>query len=127
MAAFLCEQRTLDPQGMGPGDLGTIGAGINGGIASGHVTRSYRDAQGNILTRQGEHADALKVLMTADTTDLVVMNRIAEAHAALGHSADATTWNKRILDNYNLNLEDVRESNARRRAREEIAVVRTPQ
>lgn len=84
-------------------------------------------AKGNMLTRQGKHADALHVLMTADTTNLVVINRIAEAHAALGHSADATMWNKRILDNYNLNLEDVRESNARRRAREEIAVVRTPQ
>jgi hypothetical protein len=78
-------------------------------------------AKGLMLTRQRKHAEALKVLMTADTTNLVVMNRIAEVHSALGHSADATMWNKRILDNYNLSLEDVREANARRRAREEIA------
>ncbi len=75
-------------------------------------------AKGIMLSRQGEHAEALKVLMTADTTNFIVMNRIAEAHAALGHSADATMWNKRILDNYNLSLEDLREANARRRARE---------
>ena len=56
--------------------------------------------------------------MTADTTNFVVMNRIAEAHTALGHSAEAAVWNKRILDNYNVSLEDLREANARRRARE---------
>jgi tetratricopeptide (TPR) repeat protein len=78
-------------------------------------------AKGVMLTRQGKHAEALKVLMTADTTNFVVMNRVAEAHAALGHSADATMWNKRILDNYNVTLEDLREANARRRAREENA------
>lgn len=78
-------------------------------------------SKGLMLTRQGKHAEALKVLMTADTTNLVVMNRIAQAHATLAHSADATMWNKRILDNYNVTLEDLREANARRRAREENA------
>ena len=81
-------------------------------------------AKGNMFTRQGKHADALNVLMTADTTNPVVMNRIAEVHAALGHRADATMWNKRILDNYKVSLEDVREANARRRAREENAATR---
>lgn len=78
-------------------------------------------SKGLVLTRQGKHDEALKVLMTADTTDFVVMNRIAEAHAALGHSPEAAKWNKRILDNYNVSLEDLREANARRRAREENA------
>ncbi|MFL5639680.1 MAG: hypothetical protein ACJ78M_09905 [Gemmatimonadaceae bacterium] len=81
-------------------------------------------AKGLILTRQGNPTEALKVFMTADTTNFVVMNRIAEAHTALGHSAEAATWNKRILDNYNISLEDLREANARRRAREEIAAAR---
>lgn len=81
-------------------------------------------SKGLMLTRQGKHAEALKVLMTADTTDFVVMNRIAEAHAALGHSADATLWNKRILDNYSVSLENLREANARRRAREQTAAAR---
>jgi ferric-dicitrate binding protein FerR (iron transport regulator) len=75
-----------------------------------------------LLTQQGKPADALKVLMTGDTTNFIVMNRIAEAHAALGHAAEATAWNKRILDNYNVPLADFTAANARRRAREEIGI-----
>jgi tetratricopeptide (TPR) repeat protein len=74
-------------------------------------------AEGFQLTQQGRPADALKILMAADTTNLLVMNRIAEAHAALGHSAEAAAWNNRITTNYALNLADFPAVNARRRAR----------
>lgn len=77
--------------------------------------------KGLMLTRQGKPDEALKVFMTADTTNIVVMSRIAEAHAALGHNTNAMMWNKRILDNNNVSLEDLRQANARRRAREETA------
>jgi tetratricopeptide (TPR) repeat protein len=73
------------------------------------------------LTQQGRPADALKILMAADTTSFLVMNRIAEAHAALGHSAEAAAWNNRITTNYALNLLDFPAVNARRRARGSFA------
>jgi tetratricopeptide (TPR) repeat protein len=74
-------------------------------------------ADGFQLTQQGKPADALRVLMAADTTNPLVMNRIAEAHAALGHTAEAATWNARVTSNYALNLADYPSVNARRRAR----------
>jgi len=49
-------------------------------------------AEANLATQQGRPADALKILMAADTTDVSIMNRIAEAHAALGHPAEANVW-----------------------------------
>jgi tetratricopeptide (TPR) repeat protein len=74
-------------------------------------------AEGNLATQQGQPADALKILMAADTTDISVMNRIAEAHAALGHSAEANRWYGRISNNFALNLADFPAVNARRRTR----------
>src|SRR5438445_7656073 len=41
--------------------------------------------EGFQLTQQGKAAEALPILMAADTTNLLVINRIAEAHADLGH------------------------------------------
>jgi tetratricopeptide (TPR) repeat protein len=73
--------------------------------------------EGYQLTQQGKPADALKLLMTADTTNVLVMNRIAEAHAALGHAAEAAAWNNRINTNYALNLADFTNVNSRRRAK----------
>jgi len=46
-----------------------------------------------------------------------VMNRIAEAHAALGHTAEAAAWNNRVNASYALNLGDFTNVNSRRRAR----------
>jgi tetratricopeptide (TPR) repeat protein len=77
-------------------------------------------AEAHQLTQQGKPADALTMLMTADTTNVLVMNRIAEAHAALGHSAEATAWNNRINQDYALNLMDFTNVNSRRRARTEF-------
>jgi tetratricopeptide (TPR) repeat protein len=77
-------------------------------------------AEGFLLIRQGKPDEALKVLMAADTTKFIVMNRIAEAHAALGHTAESVKWNKRITDNYAVELSDFPGANARRRAREEV-------
>jgi len=74
-------------------------------------------AEGNLATQQGHPADALKILMAGDTTDISVMNRIAEAHAALGHPAEANTWYGRISNNFALNLADFPAVNARRRTR----------
>jgi predicted Zn-dependent protease len=74
-------------------------------------------AEANLATQQGRPADALKILMAADTTDITVMNRIAEAHAALGHSTEANTWYGRISNNFALNLGDFPSVNARRRTR----------
>jgi tetratricopeptide (TPR) repeat protein len=74
-------------------------------------------AEGNLATQQGRPADALKILMAADTTDISVMNRIAEAHAALGHPAEANVWYGRISNNFALNLADFPAVNARRRTR----------
>jgi len=73
--------------------------------------------EGYQLTQQGKPADALKILMTADTTNVLVMNRIAEAHAALGHTAEAAAWNNRVNANYALNLQDFSNVNSRRRAK----------
>ena len=74
-------------------------------------------AEANLATQQGHPADALKLLMAADTNDVLVMNRIAEAHAALGHPAEANAWYARINSNYALNLWDFPSVNARRRTR----------
>ena len=52
------------------------------------------------------------------------MNRIAEAHAALGHTAEANAWYGKVNSNYALALSDFPSVNARRRAR--IAVGRKP-
>ena len=73
--------------------------------------------EGYQLTQQGKPADALPILMAADTTNPLVMNRIAEAHAALGHSAEAAAWNARVNASYALNLGDFTNVNSRRRAR----------
>ena len=73
--------------------------------------------EGFQLTQQGKPAEALTVLMAADTTNVLVMNRIAEAHAALGHPAEATAWNNRINANYAISLDDFTDVNSRRRAR----------
>jgi len=70
-----------------------------------------------LATQQGHPADALKILSAADTTNFLVMNRTAEAHAALGHPAEAARWNNKINSNYQLNLADFTSVNARRRAK----------
>jgi hypothetical protein len=64
--------------------------------------------------------------MAADTTDVLVMSRIAEAHAALGHPAEANAWYARINNNYALNLWDFPSANARRRARVATAAAKKP-
>jgi tetratricopeptide (TPR) repeat protein len=74
-------------------------------------------AEGTLATQQGRPADALKVLMAADTTNIVVMSRIGEAHDALGHTAEANAWYKKINSDYALNLQDFPAVNARRRTR----------
>ena len=89
------------------------------------VTRTLvAAAEGYLATQQGRPADALKMLMAADTTSIPVMNRIAEAHAALGHTAEANAWYGKVNSNYALALSDFPSVNARRRAR--IAVGRKP-
>jgi tetratricopeptide (TPR) repeat protein len=77
--------------------------------------------EGYLLTQQGKPADALTILMKADTTSVLIMNRIAEAHAALGHPAEAAAWNNRVNTNYALNLIDFTNVNSRRRAKLETA------
>jgi len=47
----------------------------------------------------------------------VIMNRIAEAHAALGHTAEANVWYAKINNNYALALSDFPSVAARRRTR----------
>ena len=74
-------------------------------------------AEANLATQQGHPADAVKILMAADTTDVSIMNRIAEAHVALGHSPEANAWYARVNSNYALNLADFPGANARRRTR----------
>ena len=74
-------------------------------------------AEAFLATQQGHPADALKILSTADTTNFLVMNRLAEAHAALGHKAEAAAWNNKINSNYQLSLGDFTSVNARRRAK----------
>jgi tetratricopeptide (TPR) repeat protein len=77
--------------------------------------------EGVQLTQQGKPADALKILMASDTTNDLVMNRIAEAHAALGHADEAAAWNNRVNADYALNLADFTSANSRRRAKMETA------
>jgi hypothetical protein len=77
--------------------------------------------EGYVLTQQGKPADALGILMKSDTTSVLIMNRIAEAHAALGHPAVAAEWNNRVNTNYALNLMDFTNVNSRRRAKLETA------
>ncbi len=77
--------------------------------------------EGYLLTQQGKPADALAILMKGDTTSVLIMNRVAEAHAALGHPAVAATWNNRVTTNYALNLLDFTNVNSRRRAKQETA------
>jgi tetratricopeptide (TPR) repeat protein len=77
--------------------------------------------EGYELTQQGKPADALKILMAADTTNVLVLNRIAEAHAALGHPTEAAAWNNKVNSNYALNLADFTNVNSRRRAKLETA------
>jgi tetratricopeptide (TPR) repeat protein len=75
-------------------------------------------AESYLATQQGRAADALGILMgSADTTNFLVMNRLAEAYAALGNAAEAAAWNNKINSNYQLNLGDFTSVNARRRAR----------
>lgn len=76
-------------------------------------------AEGFLATQQRRPADALRILNAADTTNFLVMNRIAEAHAALGHTAEAAAWSNRINSNYQLSLADFTSVNSRRRARAE--------
>jgi hypothetical protein len=54
------------------------------------------------------------------------MNRIADAHAALGHPAVAKIWNDKVANNYALNLADFPGVNARRRSRLANSTTRTP-
>lgn len=72
--------------------------------------------EGYQLTQQGKPADALTVLMSADTTNVLIMNRIAEAHAAMGHASVAAEWNDRVNKDYALALGDFTNVNSRRRA-----------
>jgi tetratricopeptide (TPR) repeat protein len=74
-------------------------------------------AEAFLATQEGRPADALGILSTADTTNFLVMSRLAEAHAALGHTAEAATWNNKINSNYQLSLSDFPSVNSRRRAR----------
>ena len=76
---------------------------------------------GYLLTQQGKPADALTILMASDTTDLIVMNNIAAAHAALGHAQEAAKWWTRINTNNQLSLQDYTNVNSRRRARLALA------
>jgi tetratricopeptide (TPR) repeat protein len=86
------------------------------------VSKDFLTAlEGFQLTQQGKPADALPILMAADTTNLLVMNRIAEAHAALGHTAEAAAWNGRINSNYAMSLGDFTNVNSRRRAKQATA------
>jgi tetratricopeptide (TPR) repeat protein len=77
--------------------------------------------QGAVLTFEGKPDDALAILNAADTSNVLVANRIAEAHAALGHNAEAAAWNQRVAANYRLNLADFTDVNSRRRAKQELA------
>jgi tetratricopeptide (TPR) repeat protein len=83
-------------------------------------------AEGFLLTQQGRPADALKILSASDTTNILVMNRIAEAHQALGHSPEAAAWRNKITNNRALNLLDFPAANARRRTRVASSSTRTP-
>jgi predicted Zn-dependent protease len=74
-------------------------------------------AEGFLLTQQGRAAEGLRILTAADTTNVLVIQRIAEAHAALGNRTEAAAWNARIGRNYAINLVNIPAADARRRAR----------
>jgi len=96
-------------------ELATVKQKTTGNV---NVTRTLvAAAEANLATQQGRPADALTILMAADTNNVVVMNRIAEAHAALGHTAEANAWYAKINNNYALALSDFPSVNARRRTR----------
>jgi tetratricopeptide (TPR) repeat protein len=76
---------------------------------------------GYLLTQQGKPAEALNLLMAADTTDLIVLNNIAAAHAALGHADEAARWWTRVNNDKQLSLQDFTNVNSRRRARLALA------
>jgi len=77
--------------------------------------------EGYLLTQQGKAPEALSILMKGDTTSVLIMNRIAEAHATLGHPGVAAAWNSRVNENYAVNLQDFTNVNSRRRAKLETA------
>jgi len=96
-------------------ELATVKQKTTGNV---NVTRTLvAAAEANLATQQGRPADALTILMAADTNNVVVMNRIAEAHAALGHTAEANAWYAKVNNNYALALSDFPSVNARRRTR----------
>lgn len=76
---------------------------------------------GYLLTQQGKAADALTILMASDTTDMIVLNNIAAAHAALGHSDEAAKWWAKINSDNQLSLQDYTNVNSKRRARLALA------
>lgn len=78
-------------------------------------------AEAVMLTSQGKAADALALLGSADLTDPLVAGRLAEAHAALGHTAEATKLQQAIMSDYALSLLDFPATNARARARTYLA------
>jgi len=96
-------------------ELATLKQKTTGNV---NVTRTLvAAAEANLATQQGRPADALKILMAADTNNIVIMNRIAEAHAALGHTAEANAWYAKDNNNYALALSDFPSVAARRRTR----------
>jgi len=96
-------------------ELATVKQKTTGNV---NVTRTLvAAAEANLATQQGRPADALTILMAADTNNVVVMNRIAEAHAALGHTAEANAWYAKVNNNYALALSDFPSLGARRRTR----------
>jgi len=74
-------------------------------------------AEAYLVTAQGKAADGIALLASADLTDPLVAQRLAEAYAAAGRTADAEKLNQRILNDYALNLADYAGTNARARAR----------
>jgi len=70
----------------------------------------------NLFTKSGRPADALLVLMAQDTTNVLVMSHIAEAHSALGHVAEYHAWTKKITANHAIALGDFSDLYARSRA-----------
>lgn len=74
-------------------------------------------AEGFLLTQQGRPAEALAILNAANTTNLLIMERIAGAHAALGHRPVASTWNAKVNQDHALDLVNIPAAHARRRAR----------
>jgi hypothetical protein len=77
--------------------------------------------EGYIHIKGERPRQALTVLQKADTTDLVVLSRIAEANAMLGNKARSTAQYARIRDDRALNLLDYAAANARARAATALA------